>query len=506
MILSLALLPALQPAHAGAGAQTPRALEIAAAPVVAAPAAGTDSLSATSAVTVSLPFATRAWPWPSFVGVEATAFFAPGSGLLARAEELGVRWARLNGRISWRTLQPTENAPIDWSKLAAFDDELRALRAAGIRPLVIVDDNPYWATIPNARKDGKPTSCAAIRPDKFGNYAQFMQQLVSRYKAPEFNVRDWELGNEVDVDPNLVIPDEVFGCWGDIADPYYGGRRYGDMLKAVSPAIRAANPNARIWMGGLLLDRPNTTDPNKGKPERFLEGVLIAGGAPHFDVLPYHGYLNYDASGKYDQDWIARIQEGWHGLGGVTIGKARFLREVMSRYNVNKPLFLNETGFVCPNDAYETQPYCVPQPVPSFFEQQANHIVRIAVRALSVDVGGIMWYTIDGPGWRNGALLDPSGNPRTVFNTYKHLANILKGTRFVGKADYGNAIEAYRFSDGSREVQVMWVHPGTAVASVPQSRFAAAYNRDGAPITPTPSGANSTFTVGFEPIFIVLNP
>jgi hypothetical protein len=274
----------------------------------------------------------------------------------------------------------------------------------------------------------------------------------------------------------------------------------------VGPAIRQVDTSARIWMGGLLLDKPNTTTPGLGKPERFLEGVLIAGGGQHFDVLPYHAYLNFDASAKYDQDWDPNRQDGWMGLGGATIGKARFLRSVMSQYGVSKPLFLNETGFVCPDDSYETQPYCVPQPIPLFFEQQANHLVRIAVRALSENVLGIMWYTLDGPGWRNGALLNPDGSPRTVFNTYKHLSTILNNTRYLGKTSYGSDIEGYRFTDDKREVQVMWKFLGSAVASVPQSRFVAAYNRDGAPITPPANGANFDITVGFEPVFVVLKP
>lgn len=93
-----------------------------------------------------------------------------------------------------------------------------------------------------------------------------MGQLVARYRDPKYDVRHWELGNEVDVDPSLVAPNNGFGCWGDIKDPYYGGRHYGEMLKVVAPAIRAANPAAKIWFGGLLLDLPNTASLGAGAP------------------------------------------------------------------------------------------------------------------------------------------------------------------------------------------------------------------------------------------------
>ena len=339
-------------------------------------------------------------------------------GLLARAQELNARWARLNGRISWRKLQPTENATIDWSQLSGFEDELRALKAAGIQPLVIVDDNPYRAVISNPRGDGKPTSCAAIRSDRFGQFAQFMQQLVNRYSGPEFNVLNWELGNEIDVDPNLVAPDEVFGCWGDIHDEFYGGRRYGEMLKVVAPAMRAANPAAKIWMGGLLLANPNTTNPDLGKPEKFLEGVLVAGAGAHFDVLPFHTYQGYYGNPSYDYDWDPSLDLDWMSTGGRTIGKVRFLRSVMSKYGINKPVFLNETGFFCANDAYESLPFCSPQPDELFYQQQANHLVRIIVRALSEGVAGTMWYLLmDRGGGMHHCLMAPAIHAHPLMPT-----------------------------------------------------------------------------------------
>ena len=65
-----------------------------------------------------------------------------------------------------------------------------------------------------------------------------MQQVAARYSKPEFNVHDWEIGNEPDMDPDFVPLDNGFGCWGDAQDPYYGGRQYGTMLQYVTPSIR----------------------------------------------------------------------------------------------------------------------------------------------------------------------------------------------------------------------------------------------------------------------------
>ena len=147
-------------------------------------------------------------------------------------------------------LQPDEGGPIQWDLLETFEKELRSLKAAGIKPLVTVTNSPAWARI----DVNKP--CSAIRADRFSAFAEFMRQLVQRYKEPEFNADDWELGNEPDVDKDLVDPTSPFGCWGDADDPYYGGRHYGEMLKAVAPVVRAADAKVQIWNGGLLWTGP----------------------------------------------------------------------------------------------------------------------------------------------------------------------------------------------------------------------------------------------------------
>ena len=166
--------------------------------------------------TIALPIVMKNYPWASPFGFETWRSLTDGSLLMQRASNLDARWVRLNEKVSWKDLQPVEGGPIDWSQLSTFEAELRAYKTAGIDPIVIVDDFPRWATI-------IPNSCAAIRADKFGAFADFMRQLVQRYSVAEFNVHHWELGNEPDIDPKCVAVDNFYGCWGDIDDPYYGG-------------------------------------------------------------------------------------------------------------------------------------------------------------------------------------------------------------------------------------------------------------------------------------------
>ncbi|MFZ5917906.1 MAG: hypothetical protein ACOYZ7_13275 [Chloroflexota bacterium] len=464
------------------------------------PGAQDAMVQASAAITLHLPLVFKGYPWISPFGFESNLLMSPGSTLLTRADELGAQWARLGSlRISWRELQPTEGGPLQWDEVAGFEEELRALRQAGLTPAVLVIDSPTWATVQEYGSDGERSYCAAVRADKFNAFASFLSQLVARYKTSEFNVHHWEIGNEPDVDPSLVPHNYWFGCWGDIGDPYYGGRHYGDMLKVVGPAIKAEDSNAQVWIGGLLLNRPDTTNPYQGKPELFLKGILEAGAAPYFDIVAYHSYPPY---GNVKVDYDNGANGVWDSWGGGAVGKARYLRQTMSQYGVDKPLFLNETSLMCP-DYYS---WCNP-PGNDFYQSQANHVVRTFVRGLGEDIMGFVWYTLNGPGWRYTGLLDDDDDPQPAYTAYQRLTTELHGTHFVEAVDYGAGIEAYAFRRSAGEyVHVVWAESDTLLTiTLPQSSYIVARNRDGATITPTTSGSDYRLDVQFEPIYVWLN-
>ena len=378
-----------------------------------------------------------------------------GSLYYTRTVELDAGWTRLGKRVSWMVLQPDENGPIQWELLATFENELRDLNAAGIKPLVTVTDSPAWARI-DAEKP-----CSAIRADRFDEFAEFMRQLVLRYKEPEFNVHDWELGNEPDVAPELILdPASPFGCWGDLDDPYYGGRHYGEMLKAVAPAIRSVDAKARIWNGGLLLDRPNTTSnptcsqPGYCRPELFLEGIFLSGAASSFDILAYHAYPYFnEAYPGLDQD-NGIPSDAWFTWGGRFVGKANFIRQTMQTYGVNLPLVINETSIICKYGCLNHKEI--------FFQRQADFLTRSYVRALANNIHGLIWYTLEGPGWYDSGLLS-YGTPKPVYRAYQNLTERLRYSRFLASVSYGAEIEAYAFDTRPEQVQVIWTRTDQAL-------------------------------------------
>lgn len=442
----------------------------------------------------------------SAFGIESNLPILPESPLYARVASLGAGWVRLNGRISWRKLQPLPDSPIAWASLSEFERELKALRALGAKPIVVVDDHPLWATLGRAGADGKPSHCDALKDEAFEAFGRFLAQLAARYAAPEFNVHDWELGNEPDVDPRLVPSTSAFGCWGDVSDPFYGGERYGRMLKVVAPLVRAANSKARIWIGGLLLNSPGIDEgEGKGSPGRFFEGILRAGAADAFDVVPFHAYLGYaeDAQGNpitldYDYAFGSSPQIAWSQMQAQSFvaAKAAFLKRVMQQYGVNKPLFLNEGGFHCRLPSCES-------PNSPFYEVQANAVVHAGVRTLSAGVSGYIWYTLEGPGWRNGGLLDRNQRPRPAFNAYRFLSSQLGNARFLSKSQESN-IARYRFRSRSRLFEVVWSIDGVPrTLRVPSSQYTSVVDREGRSLSPRREGNDLVIEVSARPVYLI---
>jgi len=413
--------------------------------------------------------------------------------VLAYAEQLGARWLRLNV-VTWKAIEPVP--PVGgvhtyrWSDLAIVEQDILAANQARLTVVLGVKEHPAWAVV----DPSKP--CSAVRDDRLQDFAAFMSALVARYQGPPFNVRYWELGNEPDADPTLVSADAGYGCWGDIEDAYYGGAGYGRMLTVIGPAIRAADPEAKIVLGGLLLLRPSTPpSPRRGSPEKFLEGVLqVAGAADNFDILSYHAYTWYQL-GAIDSDLNDPY---WSSRGGTIAGKTAYVRNIMARYGVSKPLYIGESALLCGSGSS-----CNP-PSAQFFSVQADHVARFLSRALANSVEMFSWYTLNGPGWFHTSLLDENQDPRPAYQAFQTFsAQVGSSTAPSLTAAYGSTVEAYRFPRRGAVTDVLWSRSTTVrTVSVPVAEFIAAYTRDGQPLTPVISSGQARLRVGFSPIYI----
>ncbi len=437
-------------------------------------------------------------PRVSILGYE-TVLGSLGSRAIVRdaARDLGATWIRING-VRWLDVQPNPTSAYNWNhpRIVQLKHDIDSAHALGLTPTVIIRGTPLWAT-----DTGK--ECGVVNEANFPAYTAFTEALAHHFSD---RVIYWEIGNEPDVDPRLVPSNSEFGCYGNIDDPYYGGEQYGRMLQAAATGLRRGNPLVQIIFGGLLLDRPETIDPAMGNSERFFEGALRAGAASSFDILAYHAYPAFIAP-NIDTD----INTGgrWDDLGGHTVGKLNLLRDVMTRYGIQKPVWLNETGLLSPC-FFDSD--CNTQPIPDGFEQaQAEHLVRSFTRAAANGVQQYIWYTLDSTGWRYTSLLRPGTYERKpAYHAYAHLIRSIdpfRGVERLPEHVYGSGIEAYRFFTPGSAVDTLWtLTPQSKLVSLPSTSFIDATDLFGNPLTPTTINGQTQLSVGFAPIYIHRNP
>jgi len=404
-------------------------------------------LSTATAIPSPVPTATPSptpTPWPSmpFFGVEPHKLY--DDQVMTLLVDSGASLVRYGG-VSWDAVEAEEGV-YNWDVLWRTDAVLEQLAARGIDVILIIRGAPLWAQKVYGH------TCGPVSSDKLNAFAAFMYQLVQRYSQPPYNVRYWELGNEPDVDPSLVPADSVFGCWGDQNDPYYGGGYYAEMLRVVYPAIKAADPSAQVLNGGLLMDC-DPTNPPEGKdchPTTFLEGILRNGGGDYLDAINFHGYPPF-VQGSLMMD---RAFPSWDARGGVVVGKISYIRELMGRYGVDKPLFLTETSLICPE--WNKQD-CNP-PGDAFFQAQADYVVRAFLRNWALGVQGTIWYDFEGKSWRYASMIGANlFDPDPAFYAFQFLNRKLADARMMGPVEDFPGIEGYAFvhSDNT-QTWVLW--------------------------------------------------
>ena len=144
-------------------------------------------------------------------------------------QEAGFGWAKQ--QVRWADVEPVKGQ-IDWTEM---DRMVYHALGGGLNVMFSVVTAPTWSRA-DRRVDGPP--------DNPQDLATFMAGLADRYRG---QVRAYEVWNEQNFSRE----------WG-------GGRinagEYVELLKAVYPAIKAADPNAIVVSGALT---PNGfTDPN----------------------------------------------------------------------------------------------------------------------------------------------------------------------------------------------------------------------------------------------------
>lgn len=410
-----------------------------------------------------------------------------------QAQAAGVSWIRYNG-ILWSEVEKTPGQR-DWAKLAPIEAELRLLGEQGITPIVVVRGTPAWAqTISGA-------VCGPIKSEALPLFADFMRELVERYRNPPYNIRYWELWNEPDVDSRFIsdLKTNPFGCWGNQDELWYGGGEYAAMLKEVYPVIKKVAPEVQVVLGGLMLDCDPARHSLLGKECRagnFLEGVLKNGGGKAFDLLAYHSYAYWNGA---TNDWD-RKDPNWQQRGGALLGRLNFIRTLLNRYQMQKPILVNEGSLLCLN----SDPHCFTE---TFLDAQANYVFQAAIRAWANGILGFGWYTLNDSNWNESGLMGKGGLAmRPAYHALKFLANTLHEAQYTSTFYFG-ALEGYSFRKGSLEYQIYWTNDASKVLFRLPKGIRAVYNRFGHDLTPRNLAPKAqTITISTEPVVLEIQP
>jgi GH35 family endo-1,4-beta-xylanase len=151
-------------------------------------------------------------------------------GWMTRARASGAggnRW-----ELRWDRIEPAPGR-YDWSEVDAV---VAANEAAGLPLLAILIGTPAWAADGRASSVPSGLDAPPIMPDGTAGernvWGRFVHAVAKRYRG---RIAAYEVWNE----PNR--PD----FWGGTPEQYYR------LLSAGMAAIRHADPNARVVLGGL---------------------------------------------------------------------------------------------------------------------------------------------------------------------------------------------------------------------------------------------------------------
>jgi hypothetical protein len=109
---------------------------------------------------------------------------------------------------------------------------------------------------------------------------------------------------------------------------------YTELLREVTPRVRAANPDA-VVLAGALAPTLEPQDSTAGMSDLiYLQRMYAAGAAPHFDALAVHAY------------GLVSPPDEAPASDAINFRRVELLREVMDAHgDAAKPIYITEAGW-----------------------------------------------------------------------------------------------------------------------------------------------------------------
>lgn len=259
------------------------------------------------------------------------------------------------------------------------------------------------------------------KPGNFEGWVNYVTKTTSHYKK---RVRYWEVINEADL-------------WHR-RQPDYRASDYVRELKTASPIIKKGNKYAKVLFSGI-------SNVNLG----FIEKVFDENVSECFDIMNIHWYANKKNEPETFFEYFMK------------------LHSIMQEYDINKPVWLTETGCTTSEDYADE-------------ETQARRLPRLFLISFACGVEKVFWYKSrsrelsEGPE-DNYGLWHKDYTPKPAYYAYKTLTQMCpsKSTRPQIQRK-GNVYIATWKQPNGKKVSAIWTSKGIekiGVANVPQKIF-----------------------------------
>jgi hypothetical protein len=115
-----------------------------------------------------------------------------------------------------------------------------------------------------------------------------------------------------------------------------------------------------------------------------------------------------------------------------------------------------------------------------------------------------IWYTLDGPGWRQAGLLNEEQQPRPAYRAFEAMTSLLEGATFVRAVSDVSGLAGYVLEkvEGGLEIWVLWSPDGAPVPFPVPPGLKEAHDLYGAPLGP----GGDNLEIGFSPVYLVVSP
>jgi hypothetical protein len=331
-------------------------------------------------------------------------FIPPAQPWLNRARELGV-WAN-RWQLNWQDVEPQQD---HWSWDWADSEVYRMVEEGELEAHLVLALPPEWA-----REPGKlvPRNLYLAWDDPQNFWGRFVYRVADHYR--ERPVRYFEVWNEPDWDQ----------YWQGSAADYY------QLLKVAYRAIKAANPKAKVIMGGMS----HWHDPTFW--EQVLEAAVKDPEAPandyFFDIVAFH----------------------WYSRSELLYDKVVWARDTLRHYGLDKPVWINEVNVPLwgvgqgPTD---------PQPGYATTEEQAAFILQAHANAFAAGAERVFFFRMsdDQMGEAFG-LLRNDARRREAFVAYQIMSTYLADATPENRTVENGVVEI-SFRRGEQErITVLW--------------------------------------------------